>query len=131
MPLGTKLTQFFFPGTSIFITTERIPIIDYLSMVARTRAMFIFRAPPLSFLTNIYYLPFERNVWTSCIVLVIISCIVIYITFKASNTRFSIYFVSEQLRLSDVILFAVAAISQMGSSIEPKYFSGRIAAVSY
>lgn len=100
-------------------------------MTVPTRAHFIFRAPPLSFITNIYYLPFQKTVWTSGFILVIISCIVIYITFKVSHTRFSMYFTSEEIRLSDIMLFAIAAISQMGSALEPKYFAGRISAVCY
>lgn len=113
-------------GTPCFLTVERIGVMEYVSMVTPTITKFIFRAPPLSFVTNIYYLPFDKNVWMSLVALVIISCFVIYVTYRISNTRNPTL---EQLRISDIALFGISSICQMGTHREPKYASGRISTV--
>lgn len=102
-------------------------VLEYVSMVTPTVTKFIFRAPPLSFVTNIYYLPFDANVWFSLVALVIISCSVIYITYRISNARNPQV---EQLRISDIALFGISAICQMGTHREPKYMSGKISTVT-
>lgn len=108
------------------MTPDRIGIYEFISMVTPTKAKFIFRDPPLSFVTNIYYLPFQANVWFSLVALVIISCFVIYIIHRVSNVRNPH---PEQLRPSDMALFGISAICQMGTHRDPKYLSGKISTV--
>lgn len=101
-------------------------IYDFPSMVTPTTVKFIFRAPTLSFVTNIYYLPFQANVWLCLVALVIISCFVIYITYRVGYMRSPTL---EILRPSDMFLFGISSICQMGTHREPKYLSGKISTV--
>lgn len=114
-------------GTPAFITKERIGVHEYIAMVTPTKTKFIFRAPTLSFVTNIYYLPFQANVWFSLVALVIISCFVIHLTYRVSNIRCP--GAELHLRPSDMFLFGISAICQMGIHREPKYASGKISTV--
>lgn len=106
-----------------FITTERIPYVDFLSVTVLTRPAFLFRAPPLSYVSNIYYLPFEGKLWTCLIVLILLSTITVYITYFVSQTQ------NEHLPLSDLMLGAASIVCQIGSYLNPKRASGRIATV--
>lgn len=82
----------------------------------------------MSFVTNIYYLPFQANVWISLSALVIVSCFVIFCAYRVSNMR-SRSLVELKLRPSDMVLFGVSSICQMGTQHEPKHFSGKLATV--
>ncbi|GLH02292.1 Ionotropic receptor 75a [Gryllus bimaculatus] len=52
-------------GTGLFFTTDRIPVIDYIAMTTPTGSAFIFREPPLSYVSNLFTLPFEGDVWAA------------------------------------------------------------------
>lgn len=56
----------------------------------------------------------------------IISCFVIYATYRVSYERSP---VSEVLRPSDLFIFGISAVCQMGTHREPKYLSGKISTV--
>lgn len=103
------------------MTPERVDHIEFLSMINPTRGTFIFRAPPLSYISNIYYLPFAEIVWYCVIALVIISTFLIYLTFKITK--------ENSLNHSDYFLFAISTVCQMGSHLNPKRSSGKIAMV--
>lgn len=51
-------------------------------MTTPTRSKFVFRQPKLSYVTNVYTLPFDDYVWLSSIFMVIIVGFVLYITVK-------------------------------------------------
>lgn len=104
------------------MTPERVDHIEFLSMINPTRGTFIFRAPPLSYISNIYYLPFADFVWYCVIALVIISTFLIYLTFKITK--------ENDLNPSDYFLFATSTVCQMGSHLKPKRSSGKIATVN-
>lgn len=123
-----KIKMGCFTGTSSFLTVERLGIYEFIATVTPTQARFIFRAPPLSFVTNIYYLPFQANVWFSLVALVIISCFVIYVTYRVSYRR-SLPTEVDVLRPSDLFIFGISAVCQMGTHREPKYLSGKISTV--
>ncbi|KAJ6631760.1 Ionotropic receptor 75a [Pseudolycoriella hygida] len=115
-------------GTSSFLTPERAGILEYITMITPTTARFVFRAPPLSFVTNIYYLPFNANVWISLVILVSTGCVIIYLTYLVSNRRSP---TGELLRPSDIVLLGISSICQMGTNREPKFMSGKIATIFF
>lgn len=51
-------------------------------MTTPTRSKFVFREPKLSFVTNVFMLPFDRYVWASVVSLLIIIIIVLYAILK-------------------------------------------------
>lgn len=87
---------------------------------------FILRAPPISYVSNIYYLPFTGVVWMCSISLVILCTSVIAITFKLHWAHDG---TARYLNLTDYILFAIASSCQMGSEIMSKILSARISMV--
>ncbi|XP_037910845.1 uncharacterized protein LOC119651354 isoform X2 [Hermetia illucens] len=116
-------------GTSLFFQTNRIPLIDYLSMVTPTRSAFLFRAPPLSTVSNIYLLPFTNLVWLTTGFIVVLAVIFIF-TILMVQTKFVNFEGPENSsRFSDCILIGISAISQMGIILQPRRMSLRIASI--
>lgn len=113
-------------GTIIFLTIERVGYLDYLSMTIPSAIAFILRAPPISYVSNIYYLPFTGVVWMCSISLVILCTSVIAITLKLHWAHDE---TARYLNLTDYILFAIASSCQMGSEIMSKILSARISMV--
>lgn len=87
---------------------------------------FILRAPPISYVSNIYYLPFNGVVWMCSISLVILSTCVIAFTLKSHWSHDESV---RRLSTTDFILFAIASSCQMGSDIMTKILSARISMV--
>ncbi|CAH1134251.1 unnamed protein product [Ceutorhynchus assimilis] len=117
-------------GTSLFITKERVDLIDYIAMISPTRSYFVFRQPKLSYVTNVYTLPFDTQVWISVIALVILMMASLFLIMKWEITK--IYFRSsqeteiEEFR-PDVTFITIGAVCQQGASALPHSTPGRIA----
>lgn len=89
---------------------------------------FILRAPPISYVSNIYYLPFDGVVWICSISMVVLCTAVIAVTLKFHVERDTA--AMENVTTSDFILFSIAATCQMGSNILTNLLSARISIVS-
>lgn len=59
-------------ATGLFFTTERIPIIEYISHSSTANAVFIFLSPKLSYTNNLYILPFDKLLWICLLILVLV-----------------------------------------------------------
>lgn len=114
-------------GTSLFMTTERVPIIDYISMTVPTHAAFIFRPPPLSYVANIFYLPYQDLVWISAMILVAICTLVCFFVWKTSVKMQEDYCPNDIPRFSDVVMNSMGAITQQGQHMDINILPGRIA----
>lgn len=108
-------------GTSLFAVPDRVGVFEYATMVTPTKTRFLFRAPPLSYVANIYYLPFKTTVWIGSGVVVLFACLVTYQAIKRNS--------EETARASDIILLGIGAICQMGSQLETKLLSAKISTV--
>lgn len=111
-------------GAVLFITPERVPHIEYLSVTLPSRGAFVFRAPQLSHISNIYYLPFSGMVWICGILLVIVCTVLVYMTNQFTREN------DQNLISSDFLLFAISTVCQMGSDLIPKRMAGKIATVN-
>lgn len=109
----------------MFMTEDRLPYVEYLTKTLSISFSFIFRAPPLSHVSNIYYLPFNIVVWSCAIALVIGSTILTYIVYKFSKED------DANLTTSDFFLYAVTTVCKMDPHIIPKATSTKIATVKY
>ncbi|XP_055678017.1 ionotropic receptor 75a-like [Lutzomyia longipalpis] len=114
-------------GTSLFMTVDRVTLIDYVSMTVPTYGAFLFRSPPLSYVSNIFYLPFRDTVWVAGFALVALSTIIFFITWRINICYNKETPASEIPRFSDIIMNATGAITQQGAHMEAKVASGRIA----
>lgn len=108
------------------MTIDRIDYLDYLSMTIPSTIAFVLRSPPISYVSNIYYLPFTGVVWICSISLVILCTLVIAFILKFSWSRDE---GTEHLKSSDYFLFAIASSCQMGSDVLTKILSARISMV--
>lgn len=124
-----------FLGTPAFMTVDRIDIIDYIVATTRTNMKFIFRAPPLSYVSNVFVLPFHKTVWYACLVLILVTFLGLFLiskwewkdpTFRSIVEKMSGVLHSD---FFDSVMFEMGAITQQGSDVEPKSVSGRIATI--
>uniref|UniRef100_A0A336M018 CSON005455 protein n=1 Tax=Culicoides sonorensis TaxID=179676 RepID=A0A336M018_CULSO len=109
--------------TPFFVLIERLPVIDYLDTLTPFVGYFIFRAPSLSSVANIYFLPFSRMVWISFGVSAVICTVSIFILIKWEEkitTR------ESRSNFTDVVLLTTSAICQMGADIQTKFVSSRL-----
>lgn len=113
-------------GTIIFLTIDRIDYLDYLSMTIPSSIAFVLRSPPISYVSNIYYLPFTGTVWLCSISLVVLCTVLIAWTFKLHMMAGK---ETPNLEISDYFLFAIASSCQMGTDILTKVLSARISMV--
>lgn len=113
-------------GTIWYMVPDRIPQMDFISMIVDTKAKFVFRAPPLSYVSNIYYYPFVGIVWIASIVLLLLGSIIIYFTYILPNDVERNHFRDA---FSDIMLLAAGLVGQMGIHVNPRIISGQISTV--
>lgn len=65
-------------ASPLFMTIDRIPIIQYIASPTPTGSRFILRSPKLSYTDNVFLLPFDTLVWICLIVLVIITTMFLF-----------------------------------------------------
>lgn len=111
-------------GSPMFFIEPRVSLCDYVSMTFFVAAAFVFRQPPLSYTDNIYYLPLSTTVWICSVLLVILSTIIIYITYRYSWYR------QQKWTFSTFLLFSISIVCQMGSEIYSKRLPSRISTVN-
>ncbi|THK32889.1 glutamate receptor U1 [Diachasma alloeum] len=115
-------------GTGIFITEPRLEVVSYINLYTPTRVRFIFRRPPLSFVSNLFVLPFARNVWFAIVIFCCLGYMVLY--FSLSQEWKMIEKIPYEERLwgdleikpafGDNFLIVIGAITQQGSAYEPR-----------
>ncbi|KAJ3642290.1 hypothetical protein Zmor_025090 [Zophobas morio] len=118
-------------GTALFFTYERVDIIDYIAATTPSHMKFIFRAPPLSYVTNVFALSFSSSVWHCCFAMVAVVVLFIYIVVKwewkqAKFRNKVVQNVALRPKFFDVIMMEIGAITQQGSDVEPQSNTGRI-----
>lgn len=57
-------------------------MVTFADKVAPLRMRFLFRQPPLSYASNIFYMPFSTNVWIGIGVSAAFCVVVLYLTSK-------------------------------------------------
>lgn len=109
------------------MSTDRIEYLEYVSAIINANFIFVMRAPPLSFVSNIYILSFTEIVWVCSITMVVLSTGVIALT---TSSRSAPNDNTPDWRTSDYFLFAIASVCQMSTNIQSKNIPTRIAMVS-
>ncbi|XP_055295194.1 uncharacterized protein LOC129564966 [Sitodiplosis mosellana] len=102
----------------VLMTIERVEYLDYLSMEVPTEFAFMLRPPPISYVSNIYYLPFTGLVWICSILLVILCTFIVTLTLKF---RLMPDEGTDHMTTSDYVIFATASTCQMGSEYLTKF----------
>lgn len=112
-------------GTALFLTVDRIKIIQYIAMTTPTRSKFIFRQPKLSYVTNVFTLPFHWSVWLSSVALIFLIALVLLAAFKWEDRTHSQPYTS----CTDVLLLAFGAFCQQSTSAVPTSVPSRITVI--
>ncbi|XP_012270313.1 glutamate receptor ionotropic, delta-2 [Orussus abietinus] len=121
-------------GTTTFFTKERLGVVQYISLYTSSRTGFIFRRPPLSFVSNIFTLPFHRSVWMAITGFLILVFGALYVALRWEWKQTFSEEVNESYRFgglfpsswSDNLLIIVGVVSQQGCWYEPRILSARI-----
>lgn len=113
-------------GTILYMVADRVPLIEYVAMTTPTKAHFVFRPPPLSYVSNIYYLPFTGVVWICTICLVLFATAVLYLSYHYGWDE-----LMRRYTKSDFLLIAIGTVCQMGTQISPRIISGRVSLVGH
>ncbi|XP_045473926.1 uncharacterized protein LOC123680189 [Harmonia axyridis] len=122
-------------GTALFITADRVAIIDYIAMTTKTRSKFVFREPKLSYVTNVFVLPFDRKVWISTIALVILTGFTLLVIVKWEKRRKEYESNGQNVHLdledsfADIAVLTFGAFCQQGASAIPYSLPGRITTI--
>lgn len=112
-------------GTVIFMIPSRLNQMDFISMTVDTRMEFVFRAPSLTYVSNIYYYPFVGMVWIVTACLLFVGSVIIYFTYDQHMSTPN----ETQDFFSDVLLLSAGLVGQMGTHLNPRATSGQIAMV--
>lgn len=131
-------------ASPLFLTSDRIDVIDYLACTSETRSKFVFRSPKLSFTDNVFLLPFDHYVWSCLIGLVFVAAIVLFIasitewkskvgmSLKPSLSKifflnFNGFLIStKKSHKGESFLILYCALTQQGSSRIPSTFGSRL-----
>lgn len=67
-------------ATPLFMTVDRVSIIQYIASPTPTGSRFIFRSPKLSYTDNVYILPFDEFVWYCLLLLIFVTAVFLTIS---------------------------------------------------
>ncbi|XP_011300833.1 glutamate receptor ionotropic, delta-2 isoform X2 [Fopius arisanus] len=121
-------------GTATFMISQRIGVVDYVQLYTPTGSRFLFRRPPLSYISNIFTLPFARSVWIAIVVFLVISFGFLCITMKWEWQNLKMIPMECRLggdlerkpTITDNLLVLLGAAFQQGFYCEPRTISTRI-----
>nr|QNL15110.1 ionotropic receptor 75u [Aulacocentrum confusum] len=121
-------------GTATFLISSRIGVVDYVQLYTPVGSRFVFRRPPLSYVTNLFTLPFEQSVWIAIGILLIVVSILLSLTMRWEWARImespSKYHLGGELEskptASDNFLILLGAVAQQGFEYLPRTISSRI-----
>ncbi|XP_069696780.1 probable glutamate receptor [Periplaneta americana] len=115
--------------TAMFMLPSRLPIVHFISAPVKTKSAFLFRPPPLSFVQNIFTLPFSRAVWLSSVALLALMGALLYCNLKLEFRRgeHTLQSAAEPVKASwsDVVLLSFGVVCQQGAEVEARGVSGR------
>ncbi|XP_055295192.1 uncharacterized protein LOC129564964 [Sitodiplosis mosellana] len=115
-------------ATVIFMLVERMPHLEYLSVMVPSEFGFILRSPPISYISNIYYLPFTGVVWICSITLVALCMAIIALTLRSHLKPDES---TEIMTVFDGVLFAISTLCQKGTNILTNFMSARISLFTF
>ncbi|XP_026320832.1 glutamate receptor-like [Hyposmocoma kahamanoa] len=112
-------------GTNCLVLQERLSVVVYTDVLAPFHVRFIFRQPPLSYVSNIFSLPFSTGVWVAMAICTALSAVSLYL---ASRWEVTLGKSPSQLdgSIGDALLLTMSAVGQQGCVMEPRKASGRI-----
>ncbi|XP_076273111.1 ionotropic receptor 75a-like [Rhynchophorus ferrugineus] len=119
-------------GTICFTPTYRLKHLRFLFAPVKDFSVFmVFRAPSLSYYSNIFRLPFDNLLWMSIGALMVVCGVMVAMMFSWEEREK--YFLRQTAennenspRFLDIIMMQIAIICQMDFFYEPKSVSGKL-----
>lgn len=121
-----------FAGTPTLAHGSRLEAVDYMSYSIKTWSKIVFRAPKLSYTTNVFLMPFDRLVWICAILLIsLIICLLLIANWNEWNILVPANAVEGNSSMllpgiSDVLFLVLTNVFVQGSPISPRSTAGRI-----
>ncbi|XP_061377211.1 ionotropic receptor 75a-like [Danaus plexippus] len=121
-------------GSPMFLTGERLSVVEYISSPTPTRSKFVFQQPKLSYENNLFLLSFKRSLWLGSVVLISMLFLFLFLVTVWEWKRTSIHKRTIRTRnagilrpnVVDVALLIFGATCQQGSTVELKGSLGRM-----
>ncbi|XP_038211444.1 ionotropic receptor 75a-like [Zerene cesonia] len=113
-------------GTNCVPNSKRLEVVVFTDSIGQFEVKFIFRQPPLSYVANIFALPFSNSVWIAIALSILVSTAAIYVASRWEIKRLGFNPTQLDGSVADALLLTMSAMSQQGCSKEPKGLSGRI-----
>lgn len=107
-------------GSPLFVTSDRVTVIDYIAMPTPTRSKFVFRQPKLSYMSNVFLLPFRGPVWACSVALLLTLAAVLHGATRWERRQEPTAPDLLTASWSDVAVMTVGALCQQGSSVQLK-----------
>lgn len=119
-----------FGGTPSFMRSERVDHVEYLSISLESWCRIVFRAPKLSYTTNVYLLPFQRAIWWAALLL-FAAMTLLLLAAATGEWKMAREGRDEQKpRFIDIVFVIFSAICNQGSSFNLNSVAGRIILIS-
>lgn len=122
---STFVSLSYLTGSAMYVTPEGVKTVDYLAVITKIHSRFIFRAPPLTYTSNIYYLPFTGVVWVCCVVISIVCTLFIYVSYQSRGVLEK-HFAEG---MSNGLIICAGIVCQIGAEFNPRRLSTRMAIV--
>ncbi|XP_017780802.1 PREDICTED: uncharacterized protein LOC108565722 [Nicrophorus vespilloides] len=115
-------------GSPLFTSYSRREVVDFVSF-SQTQIKFMFMAPPISVVSNVYAVPFEMTVWIATAFLFLLMVLIFGIILKME------YLIEDMPKQDptrtfealDAFQLGLGSVCQQGLEVEPQSLSGRIA----
>lgn len=75
MQYSLYLVIFIHSGSSPLFSKDRAQAVDFIMALDKAEIKFVFRKPPLSYMANIFALPFYWTVWVSMVLILVLFAI--------------------------------------------------------
>lgn len=120
-----------FGGTPAIVRDERVDIVEFLSISLESWTKIVFRAPKLSYTTNVYLLPFETSVWLVAFFLFGAVALLLlaaeFLEWKSAEEGSEL----EEPKMIDNLFVVFSAICDQGTSFCQNSVGGRIVFLSF
>lgn len=101
-------------GSSPYFTAERFQVVDFIKMQNPLEIKFIMKKPPLSYMYNLYTLPFQSNVWKALLIVVLLFYAAMYVIMNWETRKIQPIACRATFTPSDVSLIMCEAVCQQG-----------------
>ncbi|XP_017768954.1 PREDICTED: uncharacterized protein LOC108557082 [Nicrophorus vespilloides] len=109
-----------FIGSSMVFSTNRLSVVDFLTMLNPLEVIFVYRKAPLSNVKNIFFVSFKKQLWYALFGLLAILGIGFYLVLKFAEL------VKDKYTVSDAVLLDLEMLCQQGTMFEPRSLSYQI-----